>query len=768
MAVVDTNFKVHEIHAAIVSAGISSSGRCLQSDLVFLDFPVKQTTQSVNNCPPPSTIFHGRQTILDKMHQFFIPDLRKQQIYVLHGLGGTGKTQIALKFVQETSHFTNKIFLDASTTETIETGLKNIAIMKNTGNSIQEAQQWLTINQEEWLLFFDNADDPKLNMNGFLPRCSHGNIIIPSRNVELRGYGGSYSLVTDMDEDEAVVVLLQSARYNVSPANKGMAAEIVKVSSLQIPLRELGYLPLAIIQAGAFILKSGALDSYLDLYTKNRAQLLSEKPVQSHDNHAWTVYTTWQMSFDKLSPTAAMFLQLCSFLHRDGISEDIFSRAIDYEFQTAGPSMEELKGPLDFLSQFLGSTGEWDSLRFLQVTNEIRAYSLINFDPERKVFAVHPLVHSWCQNMANDPELYHSIMVAVIGMSTTGIPDQDRGPTSLKLISHVDSLMHKNPQVAAEFGMEYGRLYYYSYQYKQAEELYVIVLEKRRKLLGEDHIDTLDAMYNLAVTFSKSGQLQKAEELKVIVLEKWRMILGDDHPNTLDAMYSLAITFSKSSQLQKAEELEVIVLEKQRKLLGEDDPATLSVMHNLVVTFFESGQLQRAEELQFIVLEKQRKLLGEDHPGTLDAMHHLGMIYTKLGQHHQAAEIKIQVVEKRKQVLGKNHADTLHAMADMAVTFAKSGQLQKAKELQVIVLEKWRKLLGEDHLNTLDAIYNLAITFSNSGQFQKAEELQVIVLEKQRKFMGDEHPNTLNAIIWQPYFPSQVNFRRQKSLKPLC
>ncbi|KAJ6564812.1 hypothetical protein B0H19DRAFT_1286435, partial [Mycena capillaripes] len=240
------------------------------------------------------------------------------------------------------------------TTATIETGLKKIATLKNAGNSSQEALQWLATQCEEWLLFFDNADDPNLNLNRFLPHCSHGNIIITSRNPELHGYGGSYSFVTDMDEDEAVAVLLQSARCDVSPANKRIATEIVKV---------LGYLPLAIVQAGAFILKSGALESYLDLYRNNRARLLSEKPVQSHDNYAWTVYTTWQMSFHKLSPTAAMFLQLCSFLHRDGISEEIFSRAATYEFPSWGPSREELKKPLDFLSQFIGSIGEWDSLK---------------------------------------------------------------------------------------------------------------------------------------------------------------------------------------------------------------------------------------------------------------------------------------------------------------------------------------------------------------------------------------------------------------------
>jgi hypothetical protein len=154
-------------------------------------------------------------------------------------------------------------------------------------------------------------------------------------------------------------------------------------------------LPLAIVQAGAFISKSQDLNGYLALYTNNQAQLLSEKPVQSHDRYARTVYTTWQMSFDQLKPLAAMLLQHCSFLHYNGISEKIFSYASKYRFQSSGPSKGELQTPLEFLAHFLGPTGEWDSLQFLHVTNEILAYSLISFDAEKKVFSIYPLVHAW-------------------------------------------------------------------------------------------------------------------------------------------------------------------------------------------------------------------------------------------------------------------------------------------------------------------------------------------------------------------------------------
>ncbi|KAJ7077765.1 hypothetical protein C8R44DRAFT_584350, partial [Mycena epipterygia] len=205
-------------------------------------------------------------------------------------------------------------FIDTSTKETIDTALKNIALAKNVGSTSQEALQWFR-KADEWLLFFDNADDPKLNLNEFLPQCNHGNILITSRNHELRAHVDAEWNISDMEEEDAVNLLLKSAKEPTTPGNRRTAAEIVKV---------LSYLPLAIIQAGAFILKSGALNTYLALYATNKERLLREKPTQSHDNYAWTVYTTWQISFDQLSEPAAKLLQLCSFLHREGISEQLF------------------------------------------------------------------------------------------------------------------------------------------------------------------------------------------------------------------------------------------------------------------------------------------------------------------------------------------------------------------------------------------------------------------------------------------------------------
>src|SRR6201996_5534385 len=205
--------------------------------------------------------------------------------------------------------------------------------------------------------------------------------------------------------------------------------------------QELHCLPLAIIQAGAFVAKSGNLGDYLALYFGNKTRLLSEKPGQSHDDYAWTVYTTWQISFEQLSPGAARLLQLCSLIHYEGISEDIFKNASQYRFPGHGPSKEELEDPVQFLSHFLSTTGNWQELNFQDITNEIRSYSLMNFDPEKKLFSMHPLVHDWCRDTIITKESYHPCMVGLMGMCIGQISDQYMQLASLRLQLHLDSLV---------------------------------------------------------------------------------------------------------------------------------------------------------------------------------------------------------------------------------------------------------------------------------------------------------------------------------------
>ncbi|KAJ7210876.1 P-loop containing nucleoside triphosphate hydrolase protein, partial [Mycena pura] len=344
-------------------------------------------------------MFHGRQDILENMQHFFSQDLGKQHIYVLYGLGGVGKTQTAFKFIEQShSQFSSTCLIDTSTKETIDTAFKDVAVKRKFGDTAKDAIQWFTAQKDEWLLFFDNADEPNIDLNKFFPQCRHGNIIITTMNPGLCVYAGANTHVDNMEEADAAVLLLKTAALEDISRNRVTATSIAK---------ELAYLPLAIIQAGAFIARSRNLEGFFTIYATNKSRLLNEKPAQSHDSYEWTVYTTWQMSFNRLSPLAARFLQLCSLLHHKGISEEFFINASKYRF-TSSPTYEDLRDSLAFLSEFVLPGETWNSLRFQDITAEIMAYSLMEFNPDQAMFSMHPLVHDWCQSIIIEQEACHS------------------------------------------------------------------------------------------------------------------------------------------------------------------------------------------------------------------------------------------------------------------------------------------------------------------------------------------------------------------------
>jgi len=126
-------------------------------------------------------------------------------------------------------------FVDASTVETITTDLRSIAVAKGAGNSENDALNWLSRQREEWLLLFNNADDTMLNLRDYFPRCSRGNILITSRNHDIRQHAlgqRSHFKVSDLTETEAERLLLDVAGINDdedADQNKILASTIVKV-----------------------------------------------------------------------------------------------------------------------------------------------------------------------------------------------------------------------------------------------------------------------------------------------------------------------------------------------------------------------------------------------------------------------------------------------------------------------------------------------------------------------------------------------------------
>ncbi|KAJ7278492.1 hypothetical protein C8J57DRAFT_1577132 [Mycena rebaudengoi] len=650
-------------------------------------------------CPPPSRIFRGRKDILEKMHDYFSQDVGIRHVCLLHGLGGSGKTQICLKFLAETnkSRFTDVFFLDASTINTIKSGLKNIALTRSIGSEHEDASCWLSSREDEWLVIFDNADDPTINLFNYFPQSSCGNILITSRNPRLHVHApDAHHQISDMEDQDAVELLLASAAEPYTTETEILATEIVKA---------LHCFALAVVQAGAFIAQTGKLRKYLTLYEQNHAQLLSRLAAQSHDKYAWSVYTTWDLSFNSLGP-------------------------------------EQIKEPREFLQNFLTQIGAWDELRFTDITTEIQAYSLINQDPNTSLLSIHPLVHDWSRNTILDADSTQVCTAAILAMSAI-YNDQ---VFMIKLLPHINSVLHNDPLLAHKFPYPYQRVYYDSGDLYKAQELCTAFLEDRKHTLGNEHPDTLLVMQQLTATYWELGKFTDAEELCAYVHKKMEQILGPEHPSTLDAMANLAGTYLKLRKFTDAEKLYISVLDKRQEMLGTEHPDTLAAIANLAHIYRNLGKLTDAEELHVYVLEKRQRILGPEHPETLDSMGNLAHIYRELGKFTDAEELEVSVLEKTKQILGPEHPRTLVTMGNLALLYRDLGKYSDAEELQVPVLEKRKHILGPDHPNTLDAMLSLALIYGDLGKSAEAEQLQLTVVEKMEHMLGIDDPETLLAM----------------------
>ncbi|GLB39640.1 hypothetical protein LshimejAT787_0701500 [Lyophyllum shimeji] len=715
-------------------------------------------------CPPPTRYFKGRQKTLDEMAAYFFNGIENQHVCVLHGLGGVGKTQIAYRFVETCAkeHRFSEVFLvDASNVDTITTDLSNISLGKNIGKSADEALRWLADQHHEWLVLFNNADDVKLNLFEFFPPCSHGNILITTRNPELSIHAPDASIeITDLEPEEAKDLLLTMAAPNkmVTGSAQDQAAAIAK---------ELFYHPLAVVQAGAYIAKHHNLSSYLELYRKNRRRLWEAQPVQRHDNYQWTVYTTWQISVNCLKPVASMFLRICSYMHHDGISENMFKAAA----ATKRPhcNCEARYAAVAFLQNFMAPGGDWKTLEFLEMMGDLRSYSLIHFDEvdeANKVLSVHPLVHEWMRLMYADDLSTPLCTQYLVGLAVPwryGLSDY---LMRRALLPHINAVQHYSAAISADLLPHFASIYWSQGHFNKAERLGVEIVEASKQMLGKDHPTTLNNIANLALIYLSQGCFKEAERLAVEVVEARKRVLGKDNPDTLTSIADLALTYKSQGRFKEAEKLEVELVEARKQVLGKDHPETLSSIANLAVTYNGQGCFEEAERLDIEVVEARKQVLGKDHPDTLTSIENLASTYRSQGRFEEAERLGVEIVEASKQVLGKDHPDTLISIENLASTYWSQGHFKEAEKLEAEVVEARKQVLGKDHPNTLTSIANLASTYRSQGRFKEAERLDIEVVEARKQVLRKDHPDTLSSIAnLAVTYKSQGHFKEAEKLE---
>ncbi|KAJ1310580.1 hypothetical protein OPQ81_007309 [Rhizoctonia solani] len=646
--------------------------------VVQIDGEIQITTAStsvgsmIRRCPAPTPIFTGCEFKLREIELCITGSITERKVCVVHGLGGAGKTQMVLKVIERTyNQWKEVIYVDASTEESIENALKDFAQIKKVGGTYQDGLGWLELHREPWLVVFDNADSPLLRLRNYMPRTSHGSVIITTRLSGMVSFAqGKHSdcSVSSMEPDDALALLLKSARKQ----DQELPPEEMEAANAL--LKELGHFALAIVHAGSFVGQSPhmSITEYKYLFMEGRQRALEaynkSTAAVKIDDYEHTVYTAWLMCYEQLRLRAQELLWLIAYLHHTGITVDIFRRAatniLSYKprFPTTlleDSARQKLK---EFLASFLDASYQWDGLLFSESINEIVSHSLLEYDRTNESYRIHVLVQSWVRTiMPWDADLAVECTRTLLSISipTDNSLSSIMFRTSVGL--HVDmALSGTSDKISANHALEFFMVYRERGQWKQAKQLGLQMRETSERVLGNDHPDTLSTMHNLALTYSNLNRLDEARDLQVQVLDAWKRVLGDDHPDTLKTMHNLAATYSKLNRLDEARDLEVQVLDARKRVLGDDHPHTLKTMHNLALTYSNLNRLDEARDLEVQVLDARKRVLGDDHPHTLKTMHNLAHTYLGLGLWEEAEKLQINV-DKFVQVFGQNDERTCAA-----------------------------------------------------------------------------------------------------------
>lgn len=647
-----------------------------------------------------------------------------QRIMIISGMGGSGKTQLARKFIQQfKSRYQYICFIDGSSAASIEEDLianiLSIESQKAQKVNLEHALRWLANNQN-WLIVFDNVDDnvdKPLDLRSFFPKCDHGSILVTTRNPLLGQIAPTchYNL-REMETEEATKALLKAALpFNAvaSPLELGYAQAIVT---------ELGCLPVAIIQAGSYIRQLNCLPDYLARFRLKRADILSRKMRYEVDDYHESVYAVLETTRNVLSTQALKTLHLLSYFHYTNIPDTMILKSAQDSYtweavRCLGRSFETSQA-VALLVDVLGNV-DFEGLDVL--IGKLQIYSLVEFDraSSQRVLRLHPIVQAWAQDALTfeDPNTYREAAVRIIS-SCAG---KENRPLYRFILPHVRRLsphwgaLHPNDKAAfAEI--------LWAYSPKSTIELLDEAHEQVKNSTERDELAYAELLLKRGKGYFHMGDFARVETLNKEAIEIRKKILPPFHPDTFKARTHLGSLYLIWGRYPQARKQQVEIFNLSKEHLGAEHPDTVDASAKLALTLARLGRHGEAKDLQEKAFDYRRKNLGEKHPDTLTTMSNLARTYAFMGLHVEAEKLREEVVNLRKEVLGENHIDTIISEENLAVTYYLQGRYEEARKLQESTVQRYQAILEPGQFQTAIGMSYLAETYYKLGLMAKAEE----------------------------------------------
>lgn len=674
-----------------------------------------------------NVFFTGRDELLQRLHdqlQSGQPTAITQP-QAISGLGGIGKTQLATEYAYRYRHeYKAILWVRAESQETLITSYSVLAILLNLPErdaqeqeiTIQAVKIWLQTHHN-WLLILDNADDLD-QISPFLPLPPFsGHILITTRAHDMQSLAQRLDVET-LPPQQGALFLLRRANLLLPEASLEQATPDEQRLALQLT-HELGGLPLALDQAGAYLEATGmSLQQYQQLYRHRSRDILNQRRSRLAD-HPEPVATTWSLAFQRVqerSAAAADLLRLCTFLAPDAIPE---------ELPTLGA--EALEEPLASMAN--------DPFLFNQAIEALRAYSLLDRDPGTQLLSIHRLVQAVLRDqMDTATEKLWAVRAARVVNAAFPSVKHETWPQCERLLPHalqcawrIESYDLAFPE-AVRLLNQTGLYLLERARYQEAAPLLLSALSISERQLEANHPDVASSLNNLANLYRTQGKYELAEPLLKRALTIREQQLGTEHSGTAASLNNLAGLYYSQGRYELAEPLLERALAIREQQLGTEHPDTALSLNNLAELYLDEGRYESAEPLlerAFAIRERQ---LGTDHPDTAASLNNLAGLYYYQGKYELAEPLLKRALAIYEHQLGNDHPDTTNSLNNLAALYYYQAKYELAEPLLKRALVIREQQLGLQHISTLRIRKNYAILLKVMGREHEADTLETISL----------------------------------------
>ncbi|MEU9159915.1 tetratricopeptide repeat protein [Streptomyces sp. NPDC048424] len=707
---------------------------------------------------PEDSVEHrirGRETLLATLEEQVTSSGGR---LVLCGVGGSGKSTVALALARRVAARRRVWWVDAATPAGFVEALREVAVQagveRATAREVWRTHEaardvlWDALNSETtapWLLVVDNADDPAAVRRWIRQPAAGNTVVVTSRDQDSGSWGKEATMhpVAPISEAEGGEMLRELA------PGAGSEEEAVSLA------RRLGGLPLGLVLVGKYLAmtsgdvmlpESRAPRTFAAFRASLDAAFAETVAVLPHDPHG-PLSRTWEMSLDLLEmrhlAAARPLFRLISFFGPDPLPVNVLrssALAAATDFRGLSPS------GLDAAVRGLLGCGLLSRRRV-----EVNGSTL-------ETLIVQPLVreitHTQPDTVAGAP-VYSTLAVVLLSVVAKEIDPAapSHWPLLRLLLPHcVHVAAHTTHAIAPEHGIRgalAARAAVYAQQSGQwsvAEEQFTHALTAyARTGPGVDEGSVLATRHNFAMLTCEQGRIDEAEGEFADVLRTATRVLGPDHATTLATRHELArIRLHRGDAEGACTEFSRLV-PRMTAALGPEHPTTLAARHELARALHDRGCLSEARGAFEQVLHDMATALDDTAPATLTARHELANLLLELGEFEQALHEFEVTLDLEERTLGRDHPSTLVTRHNLSRTLVGLSRFDEAEAELRDIAAAWARLAPQGHAHFHKTLGSLAGLLSATGRPAEAEERYRAASGALATMLGPTHPDTVEA-----------------------